>query len=195
VCSHDALDPEDARQVAEGKCLASAAKLGGVRVTLRQKTVQSLTGSDSSEIAEVEPMTREVKCEWTERFLEQVGQGYRVWLRCRVSNADVTKAARSAQSKGGETTESQPSKGEVRLPYKRGILVVTTVPQADRITVGGMNGERVVEVTSNVTRLELKEGDEWVSARKQKYREKREKLRDWKHGDSLSVTLWLNEEL
>ncbi|MCX6123583.1 MAG: hypothetical protein NTV34_02360, partial [Proteobacteria bacterium] len=46
VCSHDGIDPEEVKQVAESKCLASAAKLGVVTVVIREKTVQSLTGAD-----------------------------------------------------------------------------------------------------------------------------------------------------
>jgi hypothetical protein len=191
VCSHDGLDPEDVRQVAESKCLASAAKLGGVTVTLHQKTVQSLTGADSSEVAEIEPLKKDIDCEWTNRFLERVGNGFRVWLRCRVKRGAVTFAPTHSgtQESPGPLTSSRPS------AYKRAVLNLTTVPEADRILVGGQNGVRVLEVQSNMTSIELKEGDEYIVAEKQKYKDSRFDLKEWKHGDSLGQTLYLQPEM
>ena len=191
VCSHDGIDPEDVRQVAENKCLASAAKLGGVTVTIQQKTVQSLTGADSSEVAEIEPLKKSVNCEWTDQFLEKIGSGFRVWLRCKVKRNSVT------------LVPTQPGTQELPDPlvstrppmYKRAILHLTTVPQADKILVGGQNGTRVLEVQSNVVSIELKEGDEYVLAKKQKYKDVRIDLKEWKHGDSFGQTLYLQPEM
>lgn len=73
--------------------------------------------------------------------------------------------------------------------------MVTTVPQADRILVTGDAGERVIEVTSNVVRVELHEGDTKVVARKQKYKDAAFELNPWKHGDSLAQTLYLEQEM
>ncbi|NUM87852.1 MAG: hypothetical protein HUU37_01485, partial [Bdellovibrionales bacterium] len=84
VCSQDGLDPEDIRQAAEAKCLSSAAKLNGVNITVKEKSVQSLTGVDASEVAEIEPKNKEAICTWTDRYLEKLASGYRIWLRCKV---------------------------------------------------------------------------------------------------------------
>lgn len=194
VCSYDGLDPEDVKQVAESKCLASAAKLGGVNVKITQKTVQSLTGADSSEVAEIQPLERNIKCEWTERFLEKVGQGYRVWLRCRVKKSSLIVPLNKTTS--GSQIESSPNIPSVTTrKYQRGILMLTMVPQADRILVIGDAGERVVEVTSNVMRVELHEGDTKVLVKKQRFKEASFELKSWKHGDSMSQTLYLEQEM
>ncbi len=194
VCSHDGLDPEDVKQVAESKCLASAAKLGGVTVKITQKTVQSLTGADASEVAEIQPLERNISCEWTDRYLEKVGQGYRVWLRCRVKKTAV-KVPSSSLSSG----LSQGSIPSVPLSsssaYKRGVLILTMVPQADRLLVIGSGGERVVEVSSNVVRVDLHEGDTQLIVRKQKYKDAAFELKPWKHGDSVAKTIYLEQEL
>lgn len=192
ICSHDGIDPEEAKQIAESKCLASAAKLGGVSVTIREKTVQSLTGSDSSEVAEIVPFQRDVQCEWTDRYLEPVGDGYRVWLRCKIKR-DRIRAVISA----GENEESVPiqSKPLEQEAYKRGLLVVTTTPKADRIIVKGSRGDRVIEVTSNVMRIEIREGDAEVLVRKQKFKDVIKPISTWSHGQTISVTLLLEDGL
>src|ERR1035437_6245907 len=104
ICSHDGLDPEEVKQIAESKCLASAAKLGEVTLTVRQKTIQSLTGADSTEVAEIQPLTKNISCEWTDRYIEKIENGFRVWLRCRIPRKSVgaNTAAKStlAQSEG-----------------------------------------------------------------------------------------------
>jgi hypothetical protein len=194
VCSHDGLDPEDVKQVAESKCLASAAKLGGVTVKVNTKTVQSLTGADSSEVAEIQPLTRNVKCEWIDRYLEKVEQGFRVWLRCRVKKSSV--ASTMDQTDPGSSIETSPNDPSPSLSaYKRAILTVTMVPKADRLIVVGTAGERVIEVTSNVFRVELHEGDAKVTARKQKYQDASFNLKPWKHGDVLAHTIYFEEEM
>lgn len=193
VCSHEGLDPEDVKQVAESKCLASAAKLGGVTVKITQKTVQSLTGADASEVAEIQPLERVVNCEWTDRFLEKVGQGFRVWLRCRVNKSSLKSSSkRSAHDTPGSSSSIASSSPR---RYQRGILTLTTVPQVDRVLVIGDGGERVIEVTSNVVRVELHEGDSKVVARKHKYRDASLELKSWKHGDSISQMLYLEQEI
>lgn len=194
TCSHDGLDPEDVRQIAENKCLASAAKLGGVEVTISQKTVQSLTGSDSSEVAEIQPLHRNISCEWTDRYLEKVGQGFRVWLRCRVSRQLVAQMNTNKSNDSLNGTPTKISKASIS-GYKRAIMTITTVPQSDRILVGGENGERVVEVSSNVVKVELKEGDEYILVKKQKFKDLRRNIAPWKHGDTVSQTFYLEEEL
>lgn len=194
VCSHDGMDPEDVKQVAESKCLASAAKLGGVTVKVNVKTVQSLTGADASEVAEIQPLVRDIRCEWTERFLEKVGEGYRVWLRCRIKKSEVTLALK--QMKPGSSIEASTHKpSSISGAYKRAILTVTMVPQADKLIVVGTSGERVIEVTSNVVRVELHEGDTKVIARKHKYRELGFEIKPWKHGDALAQTIYLEQEM
>jgi hypothetical protein len=192
ICSHDGIDPEEAKQVAESKCLASAAKLGGVSVTIREKTVQSLTGADSSEVAEIIPFQRDVQCEWTDRYLERVGDGYRVWLRCRVRK-DSIRAGVTGNS--GVAFKSNPGESGPRDAYKRGLLVIATTPKADRIAIKGQRGERVIEVTSNVMRIELREGDAEVVVRRQQYKDATRLIPPWLHGQTVSVTVFLEDGL
>jgi hypothetical protein len=194
VCSADGLDPEDVKQVAESKCLASAAKLGGVTVKVNEKSVQSLTGADASEVAEILPLTKDVNCEWTDRYLERVGQGFRVWLRCRVKKSAIFPA--DQKSIDGRPIGKSPGAPNATLKkFKRAIMTVTTVPTVDRILVIGDGGERVIEVTSNVVRVELNEGDTRLVAKKQKYHDALFDLPRWKHGDSISKTIYMEQEL
>lgn len=162
VCSHDGFDPEEARQIAESKCLASAAKLGGVNVKLTQKTVQSLTGSDSSEIAEIQPLEAKIKCEWTDRFLEKIKDGFRIWLRCKVLKSSISTQVPNPETK--DAVDIQPSK------RVEATLVLTTVPQADRVIVIGLAGERVVEPTSNVVSIIVSNLDQKVEVKKTGYK-------------------------
>ena len=193
VCSHDGLDPEEVKQIAESKCLASAAKLGGVTVKFNVKTVHILTGADASEVAEIQPLIQNVKCEWTERFLEKVGQGFRVWLQCKIKKSSTSTIKPSKLDDKTESSSINPSSSP--LQYKRAILTLTTVPQADRIAIIGESGERIIEVTSNVTKIELHEGDTKIVARKQKYMDSNFDVSSWKHGDSMAQTLYLKQEM
>lgn len=162
ICSHDGIDPEEARQIAESKCLASAAKLGGVNVKLSQKTVQSLTGTDSSEVAEIQPLQINIKCEWTDRFLKKIMDGFRVWLRCKVLKSSISMQMSYPETKNA--VDIQPSK------RVEATLVLTTVPQADQITVAGLGGERVVEPTSNVVSIIISNLDQKIEVKKTGYK-------------------------
>lgn len=162
VCSHDGIDPEEARQIAESKCLASAAKLGGVNVKVTQKTVQSLTGADSSEVAEIQPLETKIKCEWTDRFLEKIKDGFRVWLRCKVTKSsmgfsippsEITTAADYKMNRNVEAT-----------------LILTILPRADRIIVVGLSGERVIEPTSNVVSIKVSNLDQKIMVSRSGYK-------------------------
>lgn len=158
VCSHDGIDPEEARQIAESKCLASAAKLGGVNVRLTQKTVQSLTGSDSSEVAEIQPLEAKIKCEWADRFLEKIKDGFRVWLRCKVAKSSISSVI--------PQTETKNDAGEQPKKHAEATLILTTVPQADRIIVTGAGVERVIEPKSNVVLIPISNLDQRCEVRK-----------------------------
>lgn len=162
VCSHDGIDPEEARQISESKCLASAAKLGGVNVRLTQKTVQSLTGSDSSEVAEIQPLEVNIKCEWTERFFEKVKDGFRVWLRCKVAKESVSPKLPQSEIKN--------AKSERTCKHTEGTIILTTVPQADRVIVIGSSGERVLEPTSNVVGIFFSSTDQKIEIKKAGYK-------------------------
>lgn len=194
VCSHDGLDPEDVKQLAENKCLASAAKLGMVEVNVTQKTIQSLTGADSAEVAEIKPLHRVLSCEWLNRYVEKVDSGYRVWLRCRISK----KSVQEFNSKEASiSTGSVDQKEKINSPkYKRAILNIATVPTAERLIIINDAGERaVVEIKSNTQSIELKEGDKSVILKKQKYRDEMIDLGSWSNGDSISKTVYLKPEL
>ncbi|HND85806.1 MAG TPA: hypothetical protein PLU50_08375, partial [Pseudobdellovibrionaceae bacterium] len=142
ICSHDGLDPEDVKQIAENKCLASAAKLGTVEVKVTQKTVQSLTGSDSAEVAEIKPLDRELSCEWLNRYIEKVESGFRVWLRCRISKKSVGEFSSKETSKLTEPNDQKEKTNS--LKHKRAILNLATVPTAERLIILSDDGERAV---------------------------------------------------
>lgn len=162
ICSHDGIDPEEARQIAESKCLASAAKLGGVNVKLTQKTVQSLTGSDSSEVAEIQPLEANIKCEWTDRFLEKIKDGFRVWLRCKVSKNSATTSTLKPYE--NDNISGKPTK------HIDSTLLLTTIPQVDRVILIGVGGERVIEPTSNVVIITITNLDKQVELNKIGYK-------------------------
>lgn len=194
ICSHDGLDPEDVKQIAENKCLASAAKLGTVEVKVTQKTVQSLTGSDSAEVAEIKPLDRELSCEWLNRYIEKVESGFRVWLRCRISKKSVGEFSSKETSKLTEPNDQKEKTNS--LKHKRAILNLATVPTAERLIILSDDGERaVVEVKSNTQTIELKEGDKAVIIRKQKYRDEKVDLGSWENGESISKTVYLKPEM
>lgn len=168
VCSHDGIDPEEARQIAESKCLASAAKLGGVNVRLTQKTIQSLTGSDSSEIAEIQPLTGTVRCEWIDRFLEQIKEGFRIWLRCRVHLETTGLKSEDFEPKGAVFTN--------RNSHFEATMILSMVPKADRIIVRGLSGERVIEPNSNLIVLVISNLDQELELKKSGYEDVKVKL-------------------
>lgn len=161
VCSHDGIDPEEARQIAESKCLASAAKLGGVNVRLTQKTIQSLTGSDSSEVAEIQPLETRIKCEWIDRHLQKIKDGFRVWLRCKVVKESITAPPSKSLIKDDSAGLS--------VARIEATLILTTVPQADRIIISGFDGERVIEPSTNVLTLDFSTRDTRVTVKKNGY--------------------------
>lgn len=185
VCSHDGIDPEEARQIAESKCLASAAKLGGVNVKITQKTVQSLTGSDSSEVAEILPLQANIKCEWTERFLEKVKDGFRVWLRCRTSKNSPLKVFPSEAQ-----IEVAPSVSRHSLAT----LILTTVPQADRVVIVGTGGERVIEPASNVLTFTISNLDQRIEVGKTGYKKSVVELPNSLHGSKIYRQVILERE-
>lgn len=163
VCSHDGIDPEEARQIAESKCLASAAKLGGVNVKLTQKTVQSLTGSDSSEVAEIQPLEVNIKCEWMDRFLENIKDGFRVWLRCKVVKLSMLKNTLN------ESEHKSHSPNILRQKHAQATFILSTMPKADRIVITGI-GERVIEPNSNVININVSNLDEKINISKSGYK-------------------------
>ena len=189
VCSHEGIDPEEVKQIAESKCLASAAKLGGVTVTIKQKTVQSLSGSDSGEVAETAPLQKNIKCEWSQRYLEELKAGYRVWLQCRVLKSSISSPSPVGPALANDKTEAPPSS------YKRATAYITTAPQGDKIIISGQNGERVIDVTSNVQSVELKEGDRSIEVKKQKYIANKRLIANFKNGDALNMTFYLEPDL
>lgn len=194
ICSHDGLDPEDVKQIAENKCLASAAKLGQVEVTVTQKTVQSLTGSDSAEVAEIKPLNRILSCEWLNRYVEKVDSGIRVWLRCRISKKAVQEFR--VNDSAPLLRPNEQIKKEKPLKYKRAILNIATVPTADRLIILNQNGERVVvEIKANVQSIELKEGDKAIVLKKQRYLDEKIDLGSWENGDSISKTIFLKADI
>lgn len=187
VCSHDGIDPEEARQIAESKCLGSAAKLGGVNVRLTQKTVQSLTGSDSSEVAEIQPLEAKIKCEWTDRFLEKIKDGFRIWLRCRVAMSSMIVTLPQSETKDQVVQKSN--------THVEAMFLLSTVPKADRVIVIGEGGERVIEPTSNVVTTTITGLDEKIEIIKLGYRRTILMLpKGLKHGDRIQRDTVLEKE-
>lgn len=187
LCSHDGIDPEEARQIAESKCLASAAKLGGVNVKLTHKTVQSLTGSDSSEVAEIQPIQINIKCEWIDRYLEKIKDGYRVWLRCKVSKKSLTSIP--VKSNGTASIELKPTH------YAEATLSLSTVPKADRVLIIGQNGERVLEPDSNLLTFKISNSDQKIEVSKIGYKRATILIPiKFKHGDLIEKEAVLEKE-
>lgn len=187
VCSHDGIDPEEARQIAESKCLASAAKLGGVNVRLTQKTVQSLTGSDSSEVAEIQPLEAKIKCEWTDRFLEKIKDGFRVWLRCKVAKSSFSISVPQSETKD-RAAEKPMNRVEVTL-------LLSTVPKADRVLIIGDGGERVIEPTSNIVTTTVSNLDHKIEVSKSGYKRAVIEIpSNLKHGDKIQKDAVLERE-
>ncbi len=187
ICSHDGIDPEEARQIAESKCLASAAKLGGVNVKLTQKTVQSLTGTDSSEVAEIQPLEANIKCEWIDRFLEKIKDGFRVWLKCKVLKSSISLLASHPEVKNAVEV--------VPVKHAEATLILTTIPQADRISVVGVGGERIIEATSNIVATKITNLDRKVYIRKSGYKQTIIDLPgDIKYGDRIQKNVVLTRE-
>lgn len=195
ICSNSAIDPEEARQTAEGLCLASAAKLGGVLVTIKNKTVSSLTGVDSSEVAEVLPLVRRVRCDFTDRYQDKIGNSYQVYLRCRVRNEEVEALAKQ---NGTNIPKNESPKILDQLEtqlYKRAIASVTMLPKADKVIIGGSRGDRVVDPSSNTISIELKEGDSYIELKKHAYKTEKVLLGKWRHGQTLSLSVNLTPEM
>lgn len=187
ICSHDGIDPEEARQVAESKCLASAAKLGGVHVKLTQKTVQSLTGSDSSEVAEIQPLEANIKCDWTDRYLEKIKDGFRVWLRCKVPKTVTLKSLPESESKNIDSAK--------QTKYAEATLVLSTVPKVDRVIIIGDTGERVIEPSSNVVMTKITNLDHKIEVVKSGYKRATVLLPSpLNHGDKIQRDAILEKE-
>lgn len=189
VCSSDGIDPQQLQELSEAKCLASAARSKGVDLSLRQKTLQSLSGSDSGEVAEVSPINGQVRCDFKYRYLEDLSSGgFRLWLGCMPGSVHVQQQAATERERGIAADAA-------KIPYKRGTFQLTCSPMPDKIIVGGSRGERVVEGGSMQTTVELREGDEWIEVRKQRYQSKRLQVGDWEHGASLSEAILLDPEI
>ncbi len=187
ICSADALDPQEAEELAQSRCLASAAKLSGVTVQIHSKTVESVTGNDSSEVAEIQPIHRPVQCLWTNRYLESQGTGFRVWLRCSVSKRSV-ESMKNQTAPGNGDQDSNAS-----LPaFKKAIVVAISVPPAELYSVGGDRGERIINTSSNPTNLEIKEGDQWIVAKRHGYHDNKVLLNPWQNGDVLNLNFQLD---
>ncbi len=188
-CSADDLDPEAAALVAQSKCLSRAAQLGGVTVVVNGKTVQSLSGTDASESAEMKPIVANVKCEFSDKFLQTLSSGYRVWLRCKARKSDVAER-KEAEPSGPKTKGADSSVGR----YKRGTVLVSSVPQADKIIVSGARGERVIDVEAVPQSVELREGDSAITLILRKFKNAKTELGEWSHGAVLNKTLYLEQE-
>ncbi|MBL7669110.1 MAG: hypothetical protein JNM39_01370 [Bdellovibrionaceae bacterium] len=147
-------------------------------VKLTQKTVQSLTGSDSSEVAEIQPLEANIKCEWTDRFLEKIKDGFRIWLRCKVLKSSILIAMPKSETKNAVEV--------VINKHVEGTLVLTTIPQADRIIVVGSGGERVIEPVSNVVSIAITNLDQKVEVSNAGYKKTMFELpKDFLHGSKI----------
>jgi hypothetical protein len=187
-CSHDSLEPELATQMAEDQCLVSAAKLGGVTVTVHEKTVESLTGADSNQTSEMQPITKKVRCEFTQRYLQPIGTSFRVWLQCRVNKASVN----SVEASSAMLPTDQPTK---KLEHMRASLTVVSSPPADVIVIKGAGGERAINGNGSATQLiELHEGDSGITVKKQGYKDAYQRFRVWKNGSLLNTTFLFQNE-
>src|SRR6185312_14046893 len=164
----EGLDPQNIQQIAENNCLASAAKLPGVTVTIKQKTVQSLSGVDSNEVAQITPLQATVKCEWTHRHLESIGTAFRLFLECQVDKKSLSVHSLKSEE---QVDQSRSSAGPANA-----LLTVATTPRADVIAISGANGERVINPTANSSVIDIHNGDETIQVRKIGYKDQRKSL-------------------
>lgn len=185
ICSGESLEPQQAQELTENKCLASAAKLGGVSIVVKGKTVQSLTGADSSESTELTPITKNVNCEFTDRFLEKVDSGYRLWLKCRVNK----KGVNSAKYESSEIVSRTIAKKE----FKRALVTIIMKPKADVILIGNEAGERAIDVNSNVMNVEINESDVWIIAKRNGYKDVKQNIPDLKNGEAINLVFNLKK--
>jgi len=189
ICNADDLDPQRAQELAENRCLSSAAKSQGVNIKLQSKTVDSLSGADSGETAEIEPLNSKVQCDYVNRYLEKVGHSFRVWLKCRIKTIESNVISSQNKTTLSETADLH------SLKYKRGTLVLATTPKAEVIIVNGKRGERAIRIQKNVEKIELKEGDETIEVKRQGYTPLTINIGHWEHGDSISKSMTLTREL
>ena len=82
-----------------------------------------------------------------------------------------------------------------KLPYKRGILQLTCSPAPDKVIIGGVRGERILDGGSTTLTLELREGDEWVELKRQRYQAKKIPIPKWEHGGVIIDAALLDPEI
>lgn len=186
VCSAEGLDPQNIQQTAENNCMASAAKLQGVKVTVSEKTVQGVAGVDSSKVAQIAPIQSIVKCEWSHRYLESIGTSFRLWLECRIERKSVSMQQLNSEEKV--------IKNQSSVAHAKALITLVTVPRADVIAILGDDGERVINPTSNSSIIEIHSGDEAIEIRKIGYKSQKKPLPNFVQGDSLTLSFQLERD-
>lgn len=185
ICDGEALSPGEAENTARAACLTAGAQTKGVALTVQSKTTMSMGGTDSSQVSEITPLHAKLRCDFTNRFLEELpAAGYRVWLQCVVHELQIEK-------NNPIIKEVEPVK---LLPFSRASLTVTSIPQPDVIIVSGSNGDRVIEIPSNSTSIVLKEGDNAVTVKKLGFKDSIKSLETWKNGDLLTLDFKLQRD-
>lgn len=192
ICSHESLDPEKAKILAEDKCLSSALKGLGVELDVKSKTVQSLTGSDASEIVETTSLKKTIKCDWQNQYIERNKDSYRVWLKCKYSKNPKNSTSSTLGQK--EPVE------EIKIKYygaqSNATINIFTAPVADKILIKNVHsGERVFESPTQNMTIDLKAGDDQVILEKLAYKNYIINIKDAKDGDVIVKSIIFEKDI
>lgn len=192
VCSHESLDPEKAKILAEDKCLSSALKGLGVELDVKSKTVQSLTGADASESVETTSLRKTIKCDWQNQFIERNKDSYRVWLKCKYSKKPMVSTASILNHK----EEPEEIKIKPKGAQSNSTVNVFTAPVADKILIkNAHSGERVIESPEQNMTIDLKAGDEQVILKKLSYKNYVIEVKDAKDGDVVVKSIIFEKDI
>lgn len=192
ICSHESLDPEKAKILAEDKCLSSALKGLGVELNVKSKTVQSLTGSDSSEVVEATSIKKKIKCDWMNQFIEKVDNSYRVWLKCKYSK----KVFVNEGIGGSGDIKQNEDVIKPKAAESNSVLSIFTAPIADKIIIKNLDsGERVLESPIQKMTIDLKAGDQQVILKKLSYKNYIIEVSEAKDGDIIVKSVIFEKEI
>jgi hypothetical protein len=185
------MDPEKAKQIAEDKCLLSAAKSLGVHLKVESKSVQTLNGADQSESIQTSPIVGQIKCGWEKLFTEKLKDSFRVWLKCKIIKTDIeTKIDNTALT----------SNQNIDIPKStadgNSVIRLLIAPLPDRILIENISlGTRIIERPEQNKVIEIKKGDLNLIIKKQSYKDYVIDLNDNKDGSSTVKTVTMLKEI
>jgi hypothetical protein len=191
ICSHEALDPEKAKQLAEDKCYLAAARSQGVSIKVNSRSTQTLTASEVSESVESLPVVKFVKCNWQNQFIERSNGSYRVWLKCQYSK----EAPRTDQKFQPEEFKA-PERAKTMGASSNSIIRLLMVPKAEVILIQNDTlPERVFRDIEQNMAIDIRKGDRSVIIKHHLYRDYVVDLSKLEDGEISTMTIYLEKEL